>query len=86
MQTKFARFRQKSSDYYKLDPPKDFEKSTRLATLFNLRHTLMVLAKFGGAPQQTMSVKTQKNGFIHEHQDFLSFFVLFTPKKWSLVR
>ena len=22
MQTKFARFRQKSSDYYKLDPPK----------------------------------------------------------------
>ena len=30
MQMKFARFRQKSSDYYKLDPPKDFEKSTRL--------------------------------------------------------
>ena len=46
MQTKFARFCQKSSGHYKLDPLKDFEKSTRLIVTPEISHILFTFFDF----------------------------------------
>ena len=45
MQTKFARFRQKSSGYY-VGPPKDFDKSTRLLEYSNKKLAQLIFHDF----------------------------------------